>query len=253
MLKESSPVPVSRHPSTTKETRAAKLEKNNTPTPSDVPHLAKRSHNSHTRPSGDGTVFASVYPIGPPRKKKRQETTAKPKLTATGGDSKASGTNDFAAALGAAINQVAATATRTSGSAQENRRKSDSIKKRPANNGVVATTSVPGSTIHRYSTSDRPILVNVVELQEMVVRTAEQTVRQIVGETALSPSLTANVAVSMMTGYAAAGQFVNNNSQLQFPSVSPSRQIDSAGNSYSPVDRPLRWNVTSGEWGHAQT
>lgn len=199
------------------QNEAPKREQNNT-LPSDS-HSTKRLHDSQTEPSGVGTIFATVYPVGPPRKKRRHESDLKSRSEKAEGKRKAEEPNGFAAALGAAINQVATTATRTnSGSAPEHRRKSDNIKKRPS---VKPTTISPvaDSSIQKKSLPEGPILVNVAELQDMVARTAERVVRQVIGETPLAASLMTKTAVSMMTGYATTGSFVNDNTQMQFPSV----------------------------------
>lgn len=125
--------------------------------------------------------------------------------------------NNFAAALGAAINQVAETATemRTSSGS---RRGHDNRKKRPCDN---VSAPAPGSSgaRGRHPTEDS-IVVDVVDLQDLVVQSAERVARRIVGETASSFSLATKTAVSMMTEYAAAGTFINDNTQIRFPSVS---------------------------------
>lgn len=82
----------------------------------------------------------------------------------------------------------------------------------------MASLTSHNSQVKTPTPNQVPISVSVADLQDMVVKTADRVVRQIVGD-APHTLLTSRAAVSMMTGYAASGQFINNNTQLQFPSV----------------------------------
>jgi len=159
-----------------------------------------------------------VFPIGPPAKKRRRE--AERSFDRGALEPKEEKTPSFADSLGAAINQVRQGATEvwTKGgpsSTHDDRRRSES-----STTEMAAPSKMASSTgqIQMPVQDHVPILVNVADLQDMVVKTAEQVVRQLVGDIPHTLSTT-HAAVSIMTGYAASGQFMNNNMQLLFPSV----------------------------------
>lgn len=83
---------------------------------------------------------------------------------------------------------------------------------------AIASSSSHGGQSRHQNPQQAPILVNVTDLQDMVVKTADRIVREMIGDVP-NVLLAAHAAVSMMTGYAAHGQFMNSNTQLQFPSV----------------------------------
>jgi hypothetical protein len=190
----------------------------------------KRLHDSGQDNDTDSSVFATVYPVGPPTKRRRQEREQKDKIldsSSSRGIVKSEEPNAFATSLGAAINQAATTATRSAVRSSEPRPRSESVKPRPK--GTILQTAPPpqatassssygGQSRHRVP-QPSPILVNVADLQDMVVKTADRVVREMVGHVP-NVLLAAHAAVSMMTGYAAHGQFMNNNTRLQFASVS---------------------------------
>ncbi|KAJ3568645.1 hypothetical protein NP233_g5586 [Leucocoprinus birnbaumii] len=202
-----------------------------------VNRFSKRPDDSRANNDTSNGVFAPVFPVGPPKKRRRQEqeqSEGNAKNTeATGSTSspiakeKGKGKEEttFADSLGAAINQVREGATkvmRPSGSLSELRRKTESMRPaRAVNPFVPPPPRTASSSSHNSQTrqaSQAPIVVDVAQLQDMVVKTADSVVRQLCGEVP-GILLAAHAAVSMMTGYAAAGQFTNNNTQLQFPSM----------------------------------
>jgi len=159
-----------------------------------------------------GDKDSTVSPIKPPAKKRRREAERSLDIPEPEEES-------FADSLGAVINQARQGATEvwTSGgpSTHGYRRRNEST-----NTEMTAPSKMASSTgqVQMPVQDQAPILVNVADLQDVIVKTADQVVRQLVGDT--PPTLlTAHTAVSMMTGYAASGQFLNNNMQLLFPSV----------------------------------
>ncbi|KAF5358337.1 hypothetical protein D9756_001403 [Leucocoprinus leucothites] len=207
----------------------------------------KRQHELHSNNDTIGNVYAPVFPVGPPTKKRRQEREQREGKGASDGTStssvpkpKESESQTFADSLGAAINQVrdGATKVRPSGSSssvQDSRRKNESVKparpvgvSAPPPPGITSSISYSSQTKQQQNTQ-APILVNVTDLQDMVVKTADRVVRQMVGDVP-NLLLAAHAAVSMMTGYAASGQFMNNNTQLQFPSMNQFAEAAMLGN-----------------------
>jgi len=167
--------------------------------------------------TGDKTVF----PIGPPAKKRRRE--AERSFDRDAPEPKEEKTPSFADSLGAAINQVRQGATEvwTKGgpsSTHDDRRRSESTTTKMAAPSKMASSTGSTGQVQMPVQDHIPILVNVADLQDMVVKTAERVVRQLVGDMPHTLSTT-HTAVSLMTGYAASGQFMNNNMQLLFPSV----------------------------------
>jgi len=164
-----------------------------------------------------GDKDSTVFPIGPPAKKRRREAE---RSLDRGVPEPKEETTSFADSLGAAINQVrqGATKVRTSSgpsSTHDYRRRSE-----PTTAEMVAPPKMASSTgqVQMPVQNQVPILVNVADLQDMVTRTVERVVRQLVGD---KPHLllSTHAGVSTMTAYAASSQFMNNNMQLLFPSV----------------------------------
>lgn len=188
---------------------------------------ASTSHQSSKRPyvsrkdndlRGKGL---GVFPIGPPLKKRCRENEKN--MASGASESKKKGTQSFADSLGAAINQArqGATEVQTNGSSSsilDHSRRHESTTETAAAPSKMASLTSHNSQVKTPTQNQVPISVSVADLQDMVVKTADRVVRQIVGD-APHMLLTSRAAVSMMTGYAASGQFINNNTQLQFPSV----------------------------------
>lgn len=227
---------------------------------SSVSRSVKRPNETQSAgPSGDGTVFASVHRIGPPRKKRRQESESQSREPASKESPvrhtevkkkpREAERDSFAASLGAAINEVAKSATRTMKNRQHRKGDIEEVKKRPSGDfasmqqQLVVKPTVreksPPSSISKRSvlargedlpdttsqSSKGPILVNVADLQDMITNAAEQVARKIVEDTSSTASLATKTAVAMMTSFAAAGKFVNSNTQMEFPSVCPTLHL----------------------------
>ncbi|KXN92231.1 hypothetical protein AN958_08684 [Leucoagaricus sp. SymC.cos] len=187
----------------------------------------------------DDAGSSSAIPIGPPKKKRRQEPQQNSQAVTSGEPSSSNEPNAFALSLGAAINQVAETATKTrpSGVNQDHRRKHELAKSRPGDSTALGPLEIASSTSQQFKQAPQtPILVNASELQDMIVQTTDRVVRQMIGSVPHA-LLAAHAAVSMMSGYAAAGQFVNHFAEASTPShVTGNNAMNSQGS--APSNQP---------------
>lgn len=203
----------------------------------------KRPQESQSvEPSGDGTVFAAVDRIGPPRKKRRQESEPRSRPTKDTSKMRKDKPDNFPASLETAINQAAESATRTmkerkhrKGDVEEVKKKRSSgdstsmqqsvmkaIKEQsPSSSSLKKPVLVNGADLQDMASSlpDGPILVNVADLQDMITNAAEQVAKKIVEDCSSAVSLATKTAVTMMTSYAATGKFAQGNTHMEFPSV----------------------------------
>jgi hypothetical protein len=219
--------------------------------------LKRPQESKSVEPRGDGTIFAAVDRIGPPRKKRRQESelpsretqnkepqSKEPQSRPTAETSKLrkDKTGDFAAALGAAINQAAESANRSMKGRKHRKGDVEEVKNtRPGGDSISMRQFVIKSSEEKSPSSsslkkpalvnsadlkdtaplslEGPILVNVADLQDIITNAAEQVAKKIVDGNSSTIALATKTAVTMMTNYAATGKFVQGNTHIEFPSV----------------------------------